>query len=135
MLEFIQLLLVAIVIGGMVTFQILFAPLVFIKLPNDVARPFIRKFFPFYYLYFGILSLALVVISFALLSQNYGIWICVMHIALAIGFILSRQVFMPLANKATDEGRKPDFDRYHRITVLINTLQLMSMIGVLWLIS
>lgn len=42
MLEFIQLLTVAVILGGMVTFQVLFASLIFIKLPNDVAHPFIR---------------------------------------------------------------------------------------------
>ena len=42
MLEFIQFLVVAIILGGMVAFQVLFTPLIFIKLPNDVARPFSR---------------------------------------------------------------------------------------------
>ncbi|AEP30736.1 DUF4149 domain-containing protein [Brumicola nitratireducens] len=135
MLEFIQLLVVAIILGGMVAFQVLFAPLIFIKLPNDVARPFIRKFFPFYYLYFGILSTALAGIAYLLLSQNFGAWLLVVTTASALGFFVSRQVFMPLANKATDEGRQADFNRYHRITVLINTVQLIAMVIVLWLIT
>ena len=135
MLEYIQLLIVAIIFGGMVTFQILFAPLIFIKLPNDVARPFIRKFFPFYYLYFGLLTIALVLISYSLLSQAYGVWLLVLFSSTAIGFIVSRQVFMPLANKATDDDRQTDFTRYHRITVLINTIQLIIMLFALWLLS
>ena len=57
------------------------------------------------------------------------------YIASALGFIVSRQVFMPLANKATDEGRQADFDRYHRITVVINTVQLIAMAVVLWLLK
>jgi hypothetical protein len=134
MLEYIQFLVVAIILGGMVAFQILFAPLIFIKLPSDVARPFIRKFFPFYYLYFGILSIALVGIAYLLLGQEFGVWLLVVYTASAVGFIVSRQVFMPLANKATDEGRQADFSRYHRITVLINTLQLLAMVVILWLL-
>jgi hypothetical protein len=134
MLEYIQFLVVAIILGGMVAFQILFAPLIFIKLPSDVARPFIRKFFPFYYLYFGILSIALVGIAYLLLGQDFGVWLLVVYTASAVGFIVSRQVFMPLANKATDEGRQADFSRYHRITVLINTLQLLAMVVILWLL-
>lgn len=134
MLEYIQFLVVAIILGGMVAFQILFAPLIFIKLPSDVARPFIRKFFPFYYLYFGILSIALVGIAYLLLGQEFGVWLLVVYTASAVGFIVSRQVFMPLANKATDEGRQADFSRYHRITVLINTLQLLAMVFILWLL-
>nr|WP_297349212.1 DUF4149 domain-containing protein [uncultured Glaciecola sp.] len=135
MVEYIQFLVVAVILGGMLTFQVLFAPLIFIKLPNDVARPFIRKFFPFYYLYFGILSIVLVVIAYLLLGQDFGVWLLVLYTASAVGFIVSRQVFMPLANKATDEGRKADFSRYHRITVLINTLQLIAMVVVLWLLT
>jgi hypothetical protein len=119
----------------MFAFQVLFAPLIFIKLPSDVARPFIRKFFPFYYLYFGILSIVLVVIAYLLLGQDFGVWLLVLYTASAVGFIVSRQVFMPLANKATDDGRQADFSRYHRITVLINTLQLIAMVVILWLLT
>lgn len=135
MLEYIQLLIVAVILGGMIAFQVLFAPLIFIKLPSDVARPFIRKFFPFYYLYFGILSIALVGIAYLLLSQDFGVWLLLVYTASTLGFIISRQVFMPLANKATDDGRQADFSRYHRITVLINTLQLIAMVFVLWLLT
>lgn len=135
MLEYIQLLVVAVILGGMVAFQVLFAPLIFIKLPSEVARPFIRKFFPFYYLYFGILSIALAFIAYLLLDQRFGVWLLVVYTASALGFAVSRQVFMPLANKATDEGRQADFSRYHSITVLINTVQLMAMVIALWLIT
>lgn len=63
MLDVLQLVLLSIIFGGMVTFQILFAPLVFIKIKIDVARPFIRAFFPFYYLYFALFSLLYLVVS------------------------------------------------------------------------
>jgi len=135
MLEYIQLLIVAVILGGMVAFQVLFAPLIFIKLPSDIARPFIRKFFPFYYLYFGFLSIVLAGIAYLLLGQDFGVWLLLVYTASALGFIVSRQVFMPLANKATDEGRQADFSRYHRITVLINTVQLIAMVVVLWLLT
>jgi hypothetical protein len=39
MLDVLQLVLLSVIFGGMVTFQILFAPLVFIKIKIDVARP------------------------------------------------------------------------------------------------
>jgi hypothetical protein len=135
MLEFIQLLIVAVIVGGMVTFQVLFAPLIFIKLPNDVARPFIRKFFPFYYLYFGILSIALCGIAYLMLEQSFGISLLVTFAITAIGFVVSRQVFMPLANRATDQERQADFTRYHRITVMINTVQLIMMVVALWMLA
>ena len=111
------------ILGDMVAFQLLFAPLVFIKLDMQIARPFIRNFFPFYYLYFGILSL--VGLALSLISGSYiekiTIGLC------AIGFVISRQFLMPLANNATDNGNKKRFDLYHRATVLINTLQLIGL--------
>ena len=61
--------IITLILGGMVAFQLLFAPLVFIKLDMQIARPFIRNFFPFYYLYFGILSLAGLALS--LISGSY----------------------------------------------------------------
>jgi hypothetical protein len=109
MLKYIQRLVIAIILGGMAAFQVLFAPLIFIKLPSNVARPFIRKFFPFYYLYFGILSIALVVIAYMLLGQDFGLWLLVVYTASTVGFIFLRQVFMPLANKSTDEVKQADF--------------------------
>jgi hypothetical protein len=134
MFEYIQLLLIATIIGGMVTFQLLFAPLIFIKLPTEIARPFIRKFFPFYYLYFIILSIALSLVTYFTMVQDHSKTILSIFSAIALGFIVSRQIFMPLANKATDEGRKKAFSLHHRITVLINTLQLIGMLIALWLI-
>jgi hypothetical protein len=109
MLKYIQRLVITIILGGMAAFQVLFAPLIFIKLPSNVARPFIRKFFPFYYLYFGILSIALVVIAYMLLGQDFGLWLLVVYTASTVGFIFLRQVFMPLANKSTDEVKQADF--------------------------
>lgn len=134
MLEYTQFAILAIIIGGMVTFQLLFAPMVFIKLDNEVARPFIRKFFPFYYLYFAALSLLLTISAYFLFGQKHDIALIILYAFTCLGFVISRQIFMPLANKATDEKRQKDFDRYHRMTVAINTLQLVLMLIALWLL-
>jgi uncharacterized membrane-anchored protein YitT (DUF2179 family) len=134
MLEYFQLLLVAVILGGMVTFQILFAPLIFIKLPSEIARPFIRKFFPFYYLYFGLLNIGLSILSYFWIEQDYGVSLVAVFIITSLGFIVSRQIFMPLANKASDQNRQADFNLHHRITVTINTVQLVMMLVALWLL-
>ncbi|WP_269519629.1 hypothetical protein [Alteromonas sp. BMJM2] len=112
-----------VIIGGMVTFQALFAPLIFIKLPIEVARPFIRTFFPFYYLYFGALSL--LATASAIMSNHCQVaWLIA---PVTLGFIISRQILMPLANHATDNQREKKFQLYHRLTVLINTVQLVAL--------
>jgi formate-dependent nitrite reductase membrane component NrfD len=128
-MHFILELTIATLFGGMMTFQLLFAPLIFIKLENATARSFIRGFFPFYYLYFAILSGIATGLSFldelmlpaALLAACF------------VGFLTSRQILMPLANKATDQGLKKQFDFYHRLTVLINTAQLIAIGYVLYI--
>jgi hypothetical protein len=42
------------------------------------------------------------------------------------GFLISRQVLMPMANTATDNQQQSKFDVLHKATVLINTLQLIA---------
>jgi hypothetical protein len=127
MLDTLQLLLLAIIFGGMVTFQVLFAPLVFIKLGIETARPFIRAFFPFYYLYFAALSLLYFIVSIAAQDNVQAI----IAGASLLGFIVSRQILMPMANKASDQDQKAKFDKLHRATVIINTVQLGAFLVVL----
>lgn len=130
MLDTIQLVLLSVIFGGMVTFQILFAPLVFIKLGIDTARPFIRAFFPFYYLYFSIFSFAYLIVC---LLVGDGIQAIIAGVAL-VGFLISRQILMPMANAASDNSQKSKFDLLHRGTVLINTLQLAAFFSALVLV-
>jgi hypothetical protein len=121
-LDTVQLILLSVIFGGMVTFQILFAPLVFIKLGINSARPFIRAFFPFYYLYFSFFSFTFLI--FSLLAGEH-IEAIIGGVSL-LGFLISRQVLMPMANAASDTGQKSKFDIVHKTTVLINTLQLVA---------
>ncbi|MFT4654103.1 MAG: hypothetical protein ACJA0G_000692 [Kangiellaceae bacterium] len=130
MLDALQLVILSVIFGGMVTFQVLFAPLVFIKLNIDIARPFIRAFFPFYYVYFAFLSLAYLMVSLVAANTTQAIIAGVSF----IGFVISRQVLMPMANTASDNKQKSKFDLLHRTTVLINTLQLGAFFTALVLI-
>lgn len=119
-MAFVYQLNLALLFGGMLTFQLLFAPLVFIKLDNQVARQFIRDFFPFYYLYFGLFSLSAIALCWSL---SFG-WQGGVNGLCFLGFVVARQILMPMANRASDSGDKLAFSRYHRATVIINTLQL-----------
>ena len=130
MLDAVQLVLLSIIFGGMVTFQILFAPLIFIKLKIDIARPFIRAFFPFYYLYFAALGLAYLIVC---LFVGDNVQASIAGVSL-LGFVISRQVLMPKANTASDANQQSRFDLLHRATVVINTLQLAAFFAALILI-
>lgn len=126
-MNFIFDVILASLVGGMLAFQLLFAPLLFTKLEMPIARKFIRAFFPFYYIYFGGVSLL-----GAIVASTLNLWNSFSIFALCfVGFLLSRQKLMPGANDATDSGNQRRFNLYHRTTVLINTLQLA---GLLWLI-
>jgi hypothetical protein len=111
----------ALMFGGMVAFQLLFAPLLFTRLEMGIARKFIRNFFPFYYLYFGVLSVIACLLSF-INQATFATWLLGVC---SLGFLISRQILMPKANKASDSGNKKQFDTYHRFTVIINTIQLI----------
>ena len=118
----------AIIVGGMITFQVLFAPLVFIQLKATIARPFIRQFFPYYYLYFGLLALLSCVLGI-LIGWNEQ---ALMLVLCLVGFIVSRQILMPAANRASDKSETRRFSWLHRATVLINTAQLIVYLYLLW---
>lgn len=130
MFHTVELFLLAIAVGGMVTFQCLFAPLIFIKIEMPVARAFIRSFFPFYYLYFGLINLLLLLVSLRNIDMSFYLYGCCL-----LGFVVSRQWLMLAANQATDAGSKKSFAIYHRTTVAINTLQLIAFSYLLWQFS
>lgn len=115
--------LLVICFGGMVTFQLLFAPVLFTRLDMPTARAFIRRFFPFYYLYFGVLSAIAGLAGLMLGDFING----VAMLLCAVGFIYARQVLMHKANDATDSGNKKGFAFYHMATVVINSLQILLM--------
>ena len=127
MLELAYLVTLAIVFGGMVTFQLLFAPLVFTQLSTRVARGFIRGFFPFYYLFFAMFS------SLGLaLAWLRGDWPGASALAACtIGYLFCRQVLTPQANAASDAGDLQRFRWIHNGTVAVNTVQLLL---VFWLL-
>jgi hypothetical protein len=126
--------------GGMTFFSAVMAPLVFTKLPIDVAGGFIRQVFPWYYLSMG----ASVLIALAALILAAGgtlTWQAGLITLVLAGFVYVRQVLMPLINRARDAqlaGETPAsrrFNQLHRLSVIINGVQwlavLAALIGVL----
>ena len=122
-METAYLLTLSILLGGMIAFQVLFAPAVFIKLEMPVARRFIRDFFPYYYLYFAVFS----AIGAALTLPYQDARTVILSVCL-LGFVVARQKLMPMANDASDAGDKTRFNRIHRLTVMLNTAQLVAIV-------
>ena len=121
---------VAALFGGMLFFSSVMAPLVFIKLPTATAGGFIRAVFPWYYLVMGATSL--VGLIFILVgSANELILEWTLMSIILFGFVVARQWLMPQINKARDAATAGDskqsdrFNRLHRVSVVINAMQLL----------
>jgi hypothetical protein len=128
LLATLPLLLAGLVLGGMVFFAFMFAPLVFTKLPGDVAGGFIRQVFPVYYRAFGALS------ALAALSA-WGQVEALVLAAVAAAFLFAWLWLMPRINAARNASPGNDasatrFGRLHRLSVAINAVQMIAVLVV-----
>ncbi len=114
-------------LGAMLFFSGVMAPLIFSKLGADVAGRFIRQVFPWYYLVvIGLSGVA----AFAFASPHPAEAIALAGVAVA--GVVARQGLMPGINRARDAalaghpeaGRR--FSRLHRLSVWINALQIIT---------
>ena len=126
-LALIALFSLALLLGGMVFFAAVVAPLVFTRLPFDVAGRFIRQMFPVYYLWVLGCAGAATVALFPLSKPAAGIIAAVAGLAWWL-----RQGLMPRINALSDSAQAGDatakrgFDRAHRLSVAANLLQMVA---------
>jgi hypothetical protein len=119
--------LLSLIIGGMFFFASIMTPLVFTKLPPEIAGPFIRQTFPVYSQ-----AMAGMTLAAALFLWNYSESIHLL--AVFILFIWAWLWLMPRINRHRDgqlQGNKKSetvFNLLHRLSVLINLGQ-MGLIG------
>ncbi len=119
--------------GSMVFFAAVVAPLVFTRLPEEVAGRFIREVFPWYYLALGLVTAA------AALAAGFAAQpgLAVPFAAVAAGFVYARQILMPRINGLRDRelageaAAGPLFQRAHRQSVVLNLAQLLILLGIL----
>ncbi len=122
----------ACLLGGMVFFGAIMAPLVFTKLDGATAGRFIRATFPRYYLYVAAAS-ALGAAGLIWQDRASGLALAVVT-ALTIWL---RQGLMPLLNRLRDAGLGGDatagsrFDRLHRVSVIVNAVQIVAVLAVI----
>ena len=116
------ILITAAILSFMIFFPIVVATSVFRVLNEKQSSKFLRIFFPKYYLYGFILSFLGLVIS-ALKQEIISV---LFYIFIALGFCFSRQILMPMINKAKDEAKDIKFNKLHKLSVFINFLQIIS---------
>ncbi len=125
-------LLIALILGGMVFFAGVVAPMVFKALTPDAAGAFLRAFFPLYY---KVLAAASGVAA-VLLSVAISVWTAALMLIVAGLFAFSLMILTPRINDARDAWLCGDsaarirFGRLHGASVAINLAQMIIVLVV-----
>tara|TARA_B100001063_G_scaffold205911_1_gene201051 strand:+ start:96 stop:485 length:390 start_codon:yes stop_codon:yes gene_type:complete len=125
MIEQVGFYLTSVILGVMVFFSFVVAPVTFTTLNEENARKFIRKIFPYYYLFNLIISI-LTILSFIII-QKFSIEFYLISL-IAILFVISNFVLMPLINKYRDTNEDKKFKFSHFVSVLINFIQMIILV-------
>ena len=114
------ILITAAILSFMIFFPVVVATSVFKVLDEKQSSKFLRIFFPKYYLFGLVLSLTgLIIAIFDKNNMSLTIFLLII-----IGFLFSRQFLMPIINKAKDNNNEKKFNILHRVSVLINFIQI-----------
>jgi len=117
----------ALLVGSMLFFAAMVAPMVFKVLDEATAGRFIRRLFPVYYL--GMFAFAAAAAAAAAVVRPVD---AVVLALVALGFLYARQVLMPRINAMRDQelagesaaGKR--FQRLHSLSVWVNGAQFLA---------
>ena len=128
MIEQISVYLTSMILGIMLFFSFVIAPVVFTTLDEESARKFIRRIFPFYYsVNLGISFLVLIIFIF-LSKIGFDFYLI---LVITVLFATSNYLLMPLINKFRDEKQDKKFKYSHFLSVLINFVQMICLVFLL----
>ena len=133
MLEFANA-LVLMLLGAMLFFPSVVAPVVFTSLPEAQAGVFLRSMFPRYYGFMIALSL-IAALLFLMASDESAYQATIACVFVGVSTLCVRHWSLPRINAARDAQLAGDaeagrrFDRDHKLSVGINTLQLVFLAG------
>ena len=128
MIEQVGLYLTSVILGTMVFFSFVVAPVTFTTLNEENARKFIRKIFPYYYLFNLIISI-LTILSFIIIKKFSIEFYLISFVAIL--FVISNFLLMPLINKYRDTNQNKKFKYSHFISVVINFIQMIILVVIL----
>ena len=120
--------LTSIILGIMLFFSFVVAPVTFTTLDEENARKFIRKIFPYYYNVNLVISFLVLIIFIILKTFSLKFYLILLVTLL---FALSSFILMPLINKYRDESKEKKFKYSHFISVVINFLQMIFLFIIL----
>ena len=119
----------SIVLGIMLFFSFVIAPITFKSLNEENARVFIRKIFPYYYNVNLVICL-LAILCFILI-RNYSLNFYLI-LSITILFGISSFILMPLINKFRDNQEDKKFKYLHMISVIINFIQIIFLVLIIF---
>ena len=128
MFQLISIYLTSAILGIMLFFSFVVAPVTFTTLNEENARKFIRKIFPYYYNVNLGISILITLIFVFIKTFHLDFFLILL---VAILFALSNYVLMPLINKYRDNNQDKKFKLSHFISVVINFLQMILLIIIL----
>ena len=129
MIEQVSIYLTAMILGIMLFFSFVIAPVVFTTLDEDNARKFIRRIFPFYYNVNLMISFVILLIFLFLSKLGVDFYLILL---ITILFATSNYLLMPLINKYRDENQDKKFKYSHFISVVINFFQMICLVFLLF---
>ena len=129
MISQLSIYLTCIILGIMLFFSFVIAPITFTALNEENARKFIRKIFPYYYKV-NLASSILVLICFIFLKIFSLDFYLILSVAAL--FAVTNFILMPLINKYRDEKQDNKFKYSHFISVIINFIQMIFLVIILF---
>ena len=121
------ILITAAILSFMIFFPAVVATSIFKVLDEKASSKFVRIFFPKYYL-FGFILSCLGLLTSILKQDKISLFF---FIFISLSFIFSKQILMPMINKAKDESKEIKFNKLHKLSVFINFLQIISCVVLL----
>ena len=124
----ISLYIISMILGIMIFFSFVVAPVAFSSLDKESYSVFVRKIFPYYYLIN--LALSLVVFFIFIYLNIFEIKFYLISLT-AILFFISNYLLMPLINKYSDQNLHQKFKYSHLLSVILNFIQMFCLIFIL----
>ena len=128
MISQISIYLTSMILGIMLFFSFIVAPVTFTALNEENARIFIRKIFPYYYTVNLAISVLILILFIILKIFSLDFYLILI---VALLFAVSNFVLMPLINKFRDEKQDKKFKQSHFVSVVINFVQIIMLVIVL----
>ena len=127
--------LVLMLLGAMLFFPSVVAPVVFTSLPEAQAGAFLRSMFPRYYAFMIALSL-IAALLLLVANDESACQATVVCLFVGVSTLWVRQWLLPRINAARDAQLAGDaeagrrFDRDHKLSVGVNMVQLVLLVGI-----